>query len=596
MENTKINGKKLLSLITAGMLMAAPALANAEGNENANSNGFTLVKQEMKVEGYDLDLNKYIAGLEKTFNYLKQFNGPEFEDYEYLQADLQILYYMTNRPYMSTNTNNDLIASDVVYGEEYIKENFHRAFDLLYRINAYNERVIREDYERGTMDINHLIDPSILCFDKHDRKILRSMFEHYFEAYKNGLFENEDYTSLFKELTTLNAQERKHNAFSSETGAMWLEQITIGRQTIEMIHDDLLRDFTMDELSVYFVREKLEKDGEWVLRDDVPVFNQNCMSELEHEIFNLGELETFCYDLVNNNLYKLFNITENIETANETENYADNETVETENNETVENTEAVVSEASQADYSYGACVDKAFYELSSKITYDHLQADLNCLVFLTNREYLTEDEQNDLINQGVVYKTSMETEEGMQTFAQAYQLISIIQDYNQSVIRRDYEEGTMDINHLIDPSIFCMNANDREIVHNLHVAYFEAYKAGRFDNEYYRGLYNLAGQKILPVGPMWMANNIVYADVEQMLRDDMQADYMDDASKRAELAKWFDKKELNAGQWILRGDVDPQADSSDELEREVNGFKKIWPVIYTNANDDIFATFDIYCK
>ena len=587
--------KSLVSMIAAGVLMATPVMANADGN-NENTTGFTLVKQEMKVEGYDLDLNNYTGKLETSYNYLKQFI-----DYDYLQADLQILYYMTNRPYMSTNTNNELIAMDVVYGEEYIRENFHRAFELIYRINAYNEETIRRDYEAGTMDINHLIDPSVLCYDSHDQKIVRSMFEHYFEAYKSGLFENASYTEVFKEVTTLNAEEREHNAHSLETGAMWLAQMSIGRQVIEMLHDDMLRDFTMDELSVYFVREELEK-GNWVLREDAPSFDLNCMSHLENEIFNLGELETFCYDLVNNNIYKIFGITDELETENKEENYTSDENTEVanapvvENNETVEAVETteVVESApvNQANYSYEECVRTACEYLSGKINYDHLPADLNCLVFLTNREYLSEEVQSDLIGQGIVYETNFETEEGLQNFMQAYSLINIILDYNQSVIREDYEAGTMDINHLIDPSCLCMNAKDREIVHNMHVTYFEAYRAGRFENDYYYAvLAQLVGNTEISYGPMWMARNIVGGDVMQMLRDDMQEDF-----ERKELDKFFDKKELNAGQWIIKNGASLDVNSSNELEREASNFNGLWPFVYDNVNDDLFASFQVNCK
>ncbi len=598
MKNIKVDnkGKRLLSTLVAGMLMATPALANADGNNNENT-GFTLVKQEMKVDGYDLNIDNYTGKLEYSYNYLKQFI-----DYDYLQADLQILYYISNRPYMSTETNDELIARGVVFSEDYIKENFHRAFGLIYRINEYNTTTIRNDYLNGTMDINHLIDPSILCFDAHDQKIVRSMFENYFNAYQSGLFDNADYTAVFKELTTLNAEERQHNAFSSETGAMWLSQMTIGRQVIEMLHDDMLRDFTMDELSVYFVREELEQ-GNWVLREDAPSFDLNCMSHLEDEIFNLGELETFCYDLVNNNIYKIFNINDNVETENETENYASEENTEVveatvvENNEVVETETvetAVVENAtvSEADCSYGECVTTACEYLSGKINYDHLPADLKCLVFLTNREYLTEDEQNDLISQGIVYETNFETEEGLQNFMQAYSLINIILDYNQSVIREDYENNTMSLDHLIDPSCLCMNATDREIVHNMHVTYFEAYKAGRFENNYYYAvLAELVGNTNISFGPMWMARNIVGGDVMQMLRDDMQADF-----ERKDLDKFFDKKELNAGQWILRGDAKLDINSSDELTREASNFNALWPYVYDDVNNDLFASFQVNCK
>ena len=228
------------------------------------------------------------------------------------------------------DTDEELIAYGIVYSEDYVKENFDGAFKLFDCINAYNERKIREDYKNGTMDINHLIDPSFLVFDEHDREIVSSMFKHYFNAYKNGLFENVDYETFFKEITTLHAEEKKHNAFSSETGVMWMEQVTVGRQAIQMLYDDLLNDYTIDELSKYYVREELNK-GKFVLRTDTPSFDLKCMNALEYEIFNIGELETFCYKLSNNNIYKLFNITENIEDGNALENYADDKNDERSN-------------------------------------------------------------------------------------------------------------------------------------------------------------------------------------------------------------------------------------------------------------------------
>ena len=374
---------------------------------------------------------------------------------------------------------------------------------------------------------------------------------------------------------------------------MWLSQVTIGRQMIEMLHDDMLRDYTIDELSVYFVREELEKEEpNWVLREDCPSFDLNCMSELEYEIFNCGELEEFCYEVVNNNIYKLFNITEGIEDVeivSNTEVPLNNETVQ---ELPVSDVPAIVEgEVSQETYTFDQCVNIAASQLEGKIAYDHLNVDLNCLVFLTNREYIPEEVQADLIGQGTVYETNFGTAEGMQNFMQAYGLINAVLDYNQSVIREDYENGTMDINHLVDPSIFCMNPTDRAIVHAMHVEYFEAYKAGRFENPHYATLIAMLGNEEISFGPRWMATNIVYGDTMQMLRDDMQEDF-----PRPELDKFFDKNELNGGQWWLRTDVNPDINSSDELEREAGNFKALWPIVYDRVNDEIFASFQVNCK
>ena len=70
MRNIKIS-KKLLSMLTAGVLMGTPVMAS--GDTDTNNSGFTLVKQEMKVEGYDLNLSNYIGRLEESYNYLKPF-------------------------------------------------------------------------------------------------------------------------------------------------------------------------------------------------------------------------------------------------------------------------------------------------------------------------------------------------------------------------------------------------------------------------------------------------------------------------------------------------------------------------------------------
>ena len=564
-KNIKLS-KKLLSMLAGIVIGATPVASSASNNE---TKGFTLVKQEMKVEGKDLNIENYTHELETVYNYLKQFIN-----YDNLQSDLQCLYYISNRTYMSTSVNNELIDYEAVYGEENLNQNFEKAFNLINIINEYNENTIRNDYLNKTMDINHLIDISTLCYDEHDKEIVRSMFENYFNAYKNNLFENESYTEVFKELTTLNSEERLNNAHELQTGAMWLSQITLGREVIEMLHDDMLNDYTIEELSKYFIKEELEK-GNWILKDDVSL-DLNCLSELEYEIFNMGELTTFCYDQVNNNISKIFDV-------RDIENKELIEIEDEEDSNLQENMEHTTFEEG---------VQTSFDYLNKYIAYDHLKTDLQCLYYLTNRTIFPEEVDNELISNGVIYQTNFETEEGLQNFMQAYSLINVILDYNQSVIREDYQNNTMDINHLIDPSIICMDQNDQEIVHNMHVNYFESYKNNRFENQnYYEVLKELVNNTELSVGAMWLARNIVGGDTMQMLRDDMQDDF-----ERKELDKYFIAKELNKGQWFLRDDINVNMDDANELSREVYNFKELWTYVYDNVNNDIFASFQVDCK
>ena len=559
-KNIKFS-KRFLSMLAGLVIGVTPVAGNVS---NAKADGFTLVKQEMKIEGNDLNLDSYIKKLEETYYYLKQFI-----DYDELQADLQCLYYVINTTYMTEEIRTELSGYDVIYADENVRNNLSKSFRLLDKINEYNEKIIRSDYENGTMDINHLIDPSALCFDEHDRELVYNIHNDYFTAYQNGMFNNESYISAFKRLTTLNAEEKDGNAFELTTGSMNLTQRTTGRETIEMLHDWMKKNYTIEELSEYYVKEEL-LNGNWELRDDVQL-DLNCLkNDLELAIFQEGQLITFCYDLVDNNITRLLTV-------------GDLELKEA-SQENMENSESNVS------VNFVGNIEKAKEYLTKYISYDHLQVDLQCLYFLTNKSHISAEDEQELISNGIVYETNFETQEGLQNFMQAYSLINIILDYNQSVIRNDYNNQTMDLEHLVDPSVICMDANDKQLVHNMHVAYFEAYKNGRFENQYFydslKEVINANGS----IGAMWLARNIVGGDLMQLLRDDMQEDY-----KRDALDKFFNKGELNKGQWYVRDDITLNSESTDELEREVSNFSTLWPFVYDNVNIDLMASFSVDC-
>ena len=147
-KNIKFS-KRFLSMLAGLMIGVTPVAGNVS---QAKADGFKLVKQEMKIEGNDLNLDAYIKKLEETYNYLKQFI-----DYDELQADLQCLYYVINTTYMTDEIRTELSEYDVIYDNENVRKNLEQSFRLLDKINEYNERVIRNDYANGTMDINHYV-------------------------------------------------------------------------------------------------------------------------------------------------------------------------------------------------------------------------------------------------------------------------------------------------------------------------------------------------------------------------------------------------------------------------------------------------------
>ena len=43
-------------------------------------------------------------------------------------------------------------------------------------------------------------------------------------------------------------------------------------------------------------------------------------------------------------------------------------------------------------------------------------------------------------------------------------------------------------------------------------------------------------------------------------------------------------------------DVDPSVNSSNELEREAGNFKSLWPIVYDDVNNELFASFQVNCR
>ena len=296
MKNVKIS-RKLLSMLTAGVLMATPVMANADNeNENTNTNEFKLVQQTREIT--PMTTVEYTLGIQSSYGYLTQFIN-----YDNMQGDLQCLYFLTNRAYMPKEVEEELINNGFIFETNFNEqkyETFMRAYNLINVIADYNQSTIRE-----TNDSSKLIDVSVLCYDEKDAKLVHDMHMNYFNAYQNGRFDNEYYQMVFKQLTTLNAAEQAGNADELSVGARWLAQNSIGGGVMQMLRDDMQEDFPRSELDKYFVKAELNK-GQWILREDVSL-DLNCLkNELECEVFDFGQLWHFVYDTVNNDLMKTF--------------------------------------------------------------------------------------------------------------------------------------------------------------------------------------------------------------------------------------------------------------------------------------------------
>lgn len=296
MKNIKVS-KRLLSMISAGMLMATPVMANSESvSDDEFNEDFTLVMQVR--ESNPMTEEEFRFGCGYAYTYLKQFI-----DYDGMQQDLQCLYYLVNREFIPEDVEESLISQGFVF-ETNVNEGEYRTFT-----NAYNLINVVADYNQSTIrnvdTADQIIDVSNLCYSESDHNLVHDMHMNYFHAYKAGRYDNEYYQMVFKQLTTLNAYEHAGNASELSVGARWLAHNSIGGGVMQMLRDDMQEDFPRQELDKYFDPAKLNM-GQWILRNDISL-DLNCLrNELECEVFDFGQLWHFVYDTVNNDILRTF--------------------------------------------------------------------------------------------------------------------------------------------------------------------------------------------------------------------------------------------------------------------------------------------------
>ncbi len=245
---------------------------------------------------------------------------------------------------------------------------------------------------------------------------------------------------------------------------------------------------------------------------------------------------------------------------------------------------------------YAQGVNDSINYARNYINYDHLPQDMQCLYYLANINYIPVEVKQELIANGIVYDFNMNTGEGVELLQNAYNLINVIADFNQSQIRE--EKNTMP-ESIINVAHFCHDEHDAKLVNDIHNNYFYAYKNGRFRNDYFTQVFKQlttlnaaehAGNAFeLSVGANWLTENVIGGGVMQLLRDDLQADYTFN-----ELIQYFDEAELNKAQWILKEHYDKPMDLNclDDLQDEVFKFGQLWKFVYDNVNNDMFKELE----
>ena len=543
-------------------------------------------KQEV-LEKQLMTLPDFVAGSYAAANELMKYIG-----YPELLRDINAVYYLVNYAYISPELEQELVANGFIAAEDIVDSanyvitnddqlvNIQRFLTLRDKINEYNTRVIREDYDNDTRDIEHLINPSLLCYDKdHDGRDVDLLFRKYFEGYnlnRGTITGNVSFDEAYKQLTELNAAEKVEELHDSTIGARWLMLNVPGIEMFEFVKEYMLENYSIEELSTRFVEEELRKEVPvFVQRTDYNI-DRECLTELDYLSILYGILDHHIFDVGN---YDIFSVL--IPTSLE-----DIKTTPIVSQETLEevmtnsNNYEVQTEMTYDQYLEG--VNKVYNYLSQYISYDHMLDDVKSVYYLANFEYVSEDLERQLISEGYITERDMIDAEG--NFSKQNpngwtntdnfrSLMNAMNDYNQSTIHEDYNHDTMDISHLINPSIICFDqVRDGKYANELFTKWFNAYnlepntirsnqsylEADKMIRDIYDAELSVGGEFLI----LFSSGN----DVMQFERDYMFKNY-----DMTDLDKYYIPSEVRQMQLFLQEGVN--IDTNEELGFITDNFK-----------------------
>ena len=305
--------KKVASLSLAATLATAPISGNVHADSAKNNipTTISLVSQEAPTSMH-MTMEEYENGVINAYTeLLKHIN------YEHMMADVQSAYYLVNYEYIDEELEKQLISKNYITENDMMNANGQISMDnqrgwlnvsnfrsLKNTLNDYNQSTIHFDYINGTMSEEHLIDPSVLCADEHDREDAHELFMKWFNGYNleaNTIISNDSFTRAHKQLTQLNAAEQESELYDASVGARWLMLQTTGQDMMNFLRDYMLENYTYKDLDVYFKPDEL-RQAQFFLRDDFYP-NLKCVNELEYIVDVFGQEWHFCLDEVNKDMF-----------------------------------------------------------------------------------------------------------------------------------------------------------------------------------------------------------------------------------------------------------------------------------------------------
>ena len=257
---------------------------------------------------------------------------------------------------------------------------------------------------------------------------------------------------------------------------------------------------------------------------------------------------------------------------------------------------------------YEAGVLQAADVLSGYLQDDLLMEKIRSAYFLVNYTYISEELYLQLVEKGYITEIDLLDDEGILTRNNPDGWINIdnvralkgaINDYNEIQITIDYFSDTMDMSHYIDPSVFCADGHDREVVHRLYEKWFNGYdlstQTSIRDNESFREAHELLfslpvaakPNAEVSVGAAWLVYQTTGENMMGFIKNYLLSNY-----SYAELEQYFHPEGLPYADFNPRNDFEFDLDNMSDMEYLVYCYVQEWFLCLQFAHEEMFAVLN----
>jgi hypothetical protein len=289
-------GERLLSLFLAGSIgLGGAGIATALNNraaaeENAPQTrveeqtqenpeatvpGFEFVLQPQEaVSTVKMTYDDYVNKVVEAYLYVVQFTS-----YDHLAADLQSAVFLANKEYIDAELEAQLIKEGFIFEQPHIPADFENWTNFVNQVNDFNEQRIHEDWKAGKKNADNLINPSILCFDEHDKKDVDTFFRLYVDAYDltpNTIMSGKA-MEFHKAATQLNSPDSKRQLYNGSVGARLASLSMTSNEFIRFLHDYIDANYAADqkELILEYYDEHDSSQNHYTLKPGIVYSNED---------------------------------------------------------------------------------------------------------------------------------------------------------------------------------------------------------------------------------------------------------------------------------------------------------------------------------